>query len=100
MMQTIRQQTAIRSPLVRQAARKLPRQPVAPLDYLIDGTAHTDDTLTYDTLIFPRTTRQAFGHYASTPAPRRITFLPRRGGLRWILVAVATLLLLIIGAMK
>lgn len=86
MRQTIRQQTAIRSPLASQAGRTLPRQPVAPMSFLVDGT---DDTLIY---ICPRTTRQAFGHYTSDPAPKRITFLAdHRANLIGVIVAIAIL---------
>ena len=40
----------------------------------------------------PHTAREAFGHYASDPAPCRITFLQsHRGGWIGIVVAVAIL---------
>jgi hypothetical protein len=58
----------------------------APLGFLIDGTACTDDNLR-----FPRTAREAFGHYSHAPL-RRFSFLPcQRGG--WCGIAVAVLLL-------
>ena len=96
MRQTIRQQTAVRSALVRQATRTLPRQPVTPrpLNFLVDGTACTDDTLVY-----PRTTRQAFGHYATDPLRRDISFIhraPRGLAVFFAVVAVA----LILGALQ
>lgn len=77
---TIRQQTQLRSSLVRTAERGLPkpaqlpvkRQPPRPLDFIIDGTACTDDALVAR---FPRSTREAFGHHIAEPAPRRVTFL-------------------------
>lgn len=91
MSHTIRQQTHLRSPLVRTAERGLAkpadRQP-RPLNFIIDGTACTDDTL-----IYPRTTRQAFGHYASDPAPKRITFL-QRGRTGWAGVAAVIAILI------
>lgn len=64
-----------------------PARPPAPLSFLIDGTACTDDTL-----IYPRTTRQAFGHYAADPAPSRITFL-QRGRTGWAGIAAVVLML-------
>lgn len=77
-MQTIRQQTQLRSPLVRRAERGLakpakmpaPRVRQRPLEFIVDGTACTDDILR-----FPRTSREAFGPYAMDAAPKRITFL-------------------------
>lgn len=80
----IRQQTHTRSPLMVAAKRGL--KP-SPLSFLIDGTACTDDTLVY-----PRTTRQAFGHYAADPAPGRITFL-QHGRTGWIGIAAVVLML-------
>jgi hypothetical protein len=92
-MQTIRQQTQLRSPLIVAAERGLntpnrykPRRP-QPLGFLIDGTACTDDNLTAR---FPRSSREAFGH--NEPAPGRITFLQRsRSG--WAGIAAAVLML-------
>lgn len=92
-MQTIRQQTAMRSPLVRTAERQLntPRLPKKsrqprPLSFMVDGTACTDEVLR-----FPRTSREAFGSEYSQLG-NRITFLPRqRAG--WIgLLAAITIL--------
>ncbi len=93
--QTIRQHTQLRSPLVRAAERGMPkpadRMPPArcaprPLNFIIDGTACTDDSLT---VRFPRTTREAFGHYhVDALAPHRMTFLPRQSG-GWLALAVA-----------
>lgn len=98
MNRTIRQQTAMRSQLVRTAdggmakpVARLPRPRLKPrpLDFIIDGTACTDDALT---ACYPRTTRQAFGHYAADMAPARITFLRGpRGGWIGLLIAVAIL---------
>ena len=91
-MQTIRQQTQLRSQLIVAAERGLntprrykTRQP-QPLGFLIDGTACADDTLR-----FPRTAREAFGY--NEPAPRRITFLQRsRSGLVGLAAAIAFIL--------
>lgn len=97
-MQTIRQQTAFRSALVRTAERRLPRKsvPPRPMGFLIDGTACTDDTL-----IYPRTTRQAFGHYAADPAPNRVTFLQRpRAGWLGLLATVAVLAFFVISGVS
>lgn len=83
-MQSIRQQTHLRSALMTTAERRL--KP-APLAFLIDGTADQSETLR-----FPRTTREAFGHYAADAAPKRITFLQfQRGG--WCGIAAAVLVL-------
>lgn len=83
-MQAIRQQTHTHSPLMVAAKRGL--KP-APLSFLIDGTSCVDETLVY-----PRTTRQAFGHYAADPAPSRITFL-QHGRTGWVGIAAVLLLL-------
>lgn len=99
MNQTIRQQTQLRSPLVHTAERGLakpadrlprPRLKPRPLDFIIDGTACTDDNLTAR---FPRTSREAFGHYhGAARAPQRLTFLPRQRGGWLALVAVIAVL--------
>ena len=93
MPQAIRQQTHTRSPLLVAAERSTntprrykTRKP-APLSFLIDGTSCVDETLVY-----PRTTRQAFGHYAADPAPSRITFL-QHGRTGWVGIAAVLLLL-------
>jgi len=79
----IRQQTHNRSPLLMAAEHGNH----APLSFLIDGTACTDDNLTAR---FPRSSREAFGY--NDPAPKRITFLQRsRSG--WVGIAAAVLLL-------
>lgn len=99
--QTIRQQTQLRSPLVRTAERGLakpanrlprPRLKPRPLNFIIDGTACTDETLR-----FPRTSREAFGHYnGAALAPHRLTFLPRqRGG--WLAMVAAIALIIFLG---
>lgn len=65
----------------------LPRKsaPPRPMEYMVDGTACTDDTL-----IYPRTMRQAFGHYAADPLPKHITFLAdHRANMIGVIAAVA-----------
>lgn len=47
-------------------------------------------TITAARQTFPRTTRQAFGHYVYDPLPRRITFLHgHRGGWLEVVAVVA-----------
>lgn len=56
--------------------------------FLLDESQSSDPI----TARFPRTARQAFGHYAADPAPGRITFLPRpRAGWLGLLAVVAVL---------
>lgn len=84
MSKTIRQQTHLRSVLADQAGRGLGKARIRVMEsnqgitrpdwsFMLDGTACTDDALTTR---FPRTAREAFGHYACGDAlPKRITFL-------------------------
>lgn len=66
--------------------------------FLLDESQSSDPI----TARFPRTARQAFGHYAADPAPSRVTFLQRpRAGWLGLLVAVAVLAFFVIsGAFK
>lgn len=58
-------------------------------DFMVDQGRSTQDALTAR---FPRTTREAFGHYDVAPLCRRVTFLQRqRGGWLGLLVAAAIL---------
>lgn len=89
--QTIRQHTQLRSQLVRTAERRMAKPAYRaqhPMSSIIDGTVCTDETLR-----FPRTKREAFGHYQFDPAPHRLTFLPRQRGGFIALAAVIAMLL-------
>ena len=56
--------------------------------FLLDESQSSDPI----TARFPRTARQAFGHYAADPAPSRITFL-QRGRTGWAGIAAVVLML-------
>lgn len=56
--------------------------------FLLDESQSSDPI----TARFPRTARQAFGHYAADPAPSRVTFL-QRGRTGWAGIAAAVLML-------
>lgn len=97
----IRQQTQLRSHLVRTAERGLGRknpttrirvvEPIQELkrpdwSFMLNESSCRDEI----TARFPRTTREAFGY--STPLPARVTLLQRhRGGWIGVVVAVAIL---------
>lgn len=56
--------------------------------FLLDESQSRDPI----TARFPRTTREAFGHYDATQLAHRVTFLPRpRAGWLGLLAAVAVL---------
>lgn len=68
-----------------------------PMEFLVDGRDSPPDSLT---ACFPRTARQAFGHYCQ-PAPLRcsISFLPRlRFGWCGVLAVVLLLVACALGA--
>ena len=68
-------------------------------DFMVDQGRSTQDALTAR---FPRTTREAFGHYDAVPMTHRITFLQRpRAGWLGLLAAVAVVAFFVItGAPK
>lgn len=63
--------------------------------FLLDESQSSDPI----TARFPRTARQAFGHYAADPAPGRITFL-QRGRTGWAGIAAAVLAAVIFWSLK